>query len=193
MTLPTLTFAYITDDTARALYGSFRPELWFAVEAFLKANPNWSRDLYTLTSDDIASAVHASARLAAITGQNDSRYSTIIEATAAIVEAWAIETTPSDLETFALSNSFELALFGTLVMPESSTDQVIEGFIAWKVKELQDREELRMSRSLTQDPSNIFSGSEYEVEYWSELCRLGRDLPGVVQEGDVDFNFDEIL
>ena len=42
MTLPTLTFAYISDDTARALYGSFRPELWFAVEAFLMANPNWA-------------------------------------------------------------------------------------------------------------------------------------------------------
>ena len=193
MTLPTLTFAYISDDTARALYGSFRPELWFAVEAFLMANPNWSRDLYTLTSDDIASAVHASARLAAITGQKDSRYSAIVEATTAVVEAWAIETTPSDLETFTLSNSFELALFGTLVMPESSTEQVIEAFIAWKVKELQDREQLRMSRSLTQDPSDIFSGAEYEASCWSELCRLGRDLPGVVQEGDVDFNFDEIL
>lgn len=193
MTLPTLTFAYISDDTARALYGSFRPELWFAVEAFLMANPTWSRDLYTLTSDDIASAVHASAGLAAIIGQNDSRHSAIVEATTAVVEAWAIENTPSDLETLALSNTFELALFGTLVMPESSTDQVIEAFIAWKVKELQDREQLRMSRSLTQDPSNIFSGVEYEASCWSELCRLGRDLPGVVQEGDVDFNFDEIL
>ena len=193
MTLPTLTFAYISDDTARALYGSFRPELWFAVEAFLMANPNWSRDLYTLTSDDIASAVHASARLAAIIGQNDSRYCAIVEATTAIVEAWEIETTPSDLETLALSNTFELALFGTLVMPESSTVQVIEAFIAWKVKELQDREQLHMSRSLTQDPSDIFSGAEYEAPCWSELCRLGLDLPGTVQEGDVDFNFDEIV
>ena len=116
MTLPTLTFAYITDDTARALYGSFRPELWFAVEACLMANPNWANDLYMRTTDDIASAVHASARLAAITGQNDGRYSAIVQATAAFVAAWAIENTPSDLESLALSNTFELALFGTLVI-----------------------------------------------------------------------------
>ena len=193
MTLPTLTFAYLSDDTARALYGSFRPELWFAVEAFLMANPNWANDLYMRTTDDIASAVHASARLAAITGQNDGRYSAIVQATAAVVAAWAIENTPSDLESLALSNTFELALFGTLVMPESSTKQVVDAFTAWKVKELQDREQLRMSRSLAQDPSDILSGAECEDEYWSELCRPGQDLPVVAQEDYVEFNFDEIL
>ena len=193
MTLPTLTFAYISEDTARALYGSFRPELWFAVEAFLMAHPNWANDLYTLKSDDIASAVHASARFAAITGQNDGRYSDVVETTAALVAAWAIENTPSDLEALALSNTFELALFGKLVMPESPAEQVIEAFVAWKVKELQDREQLRLSRSLTQDPSDIFSGAEFEAEYWSELCRPGQDLPVVAQEGYVEFNCDEIL
>lgn len=192
MTLPTLTFAYISDDTARALYGSFRPELWFAVEAFLVANSNWSHDLYTLTSDNIASAVHASARLAEIAGQNDSRHSAIVEATTSIVEAWAKEHMPSDLEALALSNAFELALFGTLVMPESPTEDVIEAFIAWKVQELQNRVQLHMARPLTQDPSDIFAGFESEVPYWSELCRLGQDLPGAVQDEHVEFNFDEI-
>ena len=193
MTLPTPTFAYISDDTARALYGSFRPELWFAVEAFLMANPNWSIDLYTLTTDGIASAVHASARLSALTGQNDDRYSNVVETTAALVAAWTTQNTPSDLEALALSNTFELALFGTLFMPESSTNQVIQAFTAWKVKELQDREQLRLSRSLTQDPSDIFSGAEFEAEYWSELCRPGQDLPVVAQKGYVEFNCDEIL
>ena len=198
MTLPFANYHLINDSDARAIYGAYHPKDWHAAESYLMSNPDWHQRLFDEEGGDWREAITASRKLNTVLNNNTNKYQKIVHASSLVIDAYKAAHNLDALQQHVLENTFELALFKTLVMSDEEDTQVIQAYCGWKAKEVVnfvgcDKVQPMQDCVL----SDLFDGSAtvcLSSEYWSALCEPSldpRELNPDYVEPEIVINFDD--
>lgn len=200
MTLPFANYHLINDSDARAIYGAYHPKDWHAVESYLMSNPDWHQRLFAEDGGDWREAIAASCKLNIVLNHNGHKHQEIVDVSSLAIDAYRAAYNLDALQEHVLKNTFELALFKTLVMSDVEDAQVIEAYCNWKAKavldfvgcdKVQPMQDCVFS-DLFDGPVTVCSSSEY----WSALCEPCLD-PGELNpdyfQAETVISFDDFL